>query len=216
MNARPWTDAETNAATSLWRDGLSATEISRVISKKFSYKRSRNSVIGRLHRMGCVRTEAEKLEVWSRRSAEVAGFKAPRVKAPAVPKAKKGKYPRVKPETTDRAKGLPVAEKQAAVRSSEGPLAYVEAGAGIESLASRPFQDRRLGECAWPLGEHALTSCCNPVAGGEGFGSSYCPGHLKALLAPEQPKAPKFSDYVRAGGRKEAGSSTWDSGRVAA
>jgi hypothetical protein len=192
-------------ATSLWKEGLSATKIGRVISKKFSFKRSRNSVIGRLYRMGYVKTEAEKLEVWSRRSAEVAGIKE-----------KKGKYPRVKPETTDRARGLPIAEKQAAVRSYGGPAAYVEAGAGIESLSSRPFQDRRLGECAWPLGDRALLSCCNPVADGEGFGSRYCPGHLRALLSPVQPKAAKPSDYVRAGVKKAAPRSTWDSGRMAA
>ncbi|QAT13868.1 hypothetical protein [Brevundimonas diminuta] len=174
-------------------------------------------MIGRLHRMGCVRTEAEKLEVWSRRSAEVAGFKAPRVKAPAIPKAKKGKYPRVKPETTDRAKGLPVAEKQTAVRLSGGPVAYVESGAGVDSPNARPFQDRRLGQCAWPLGERAAISCCNPVAGGEGFGSSYCRGHLKALLSPFQPKAAKPSDYVRSGASKTAAPrSAWDSGRIAA
>src|SRR5690606_17041145 len=99
-------------------------------------------------RMGLVRTESQKFEVWSRRSAEVAGFKAPRVKAPAIPKAKKGKYPRVKTETTGRAKGLPVEEKQAAVRSRGGPVAYVESGAGVDSPNTRPFQDRRLGQCA--------------------------------------------------------------------
>lgn len=211
MNARPWSNAETDMATSLWKEGLSATEISRVISKKFSFKRSRNSVIGRLHRMGCVRTESQKLEVWSRRSAEAAGFKVP-----AVPKAKKGKYPRVKPQTTDRAKGLPVDEKQAAVRSSGGPVAYVESGAGVESLNARVFQDRRLGECSWPLGDRALLSCCNPVAGGEGFGFSYCAGHLKALLAPVQPQAPRPSGHSRPKGRNPSLRSTWDSGRMAA
>lgn len=216
MTARPWTDTEIETAKAFWSEGLSATEIARLLFAKFHIRRSRNAVIGRLHRSGCVRTDAQKLEVWSRRSAEASGFKAPRVKAPVIPKAKKGTYPRVKPETVVRARGLTAAEKQIVVRSSGGPIAYVESGAGVESPEARAFQDRVLGQCAWPLGERAALSCCNPVAGGEGFGANYCAGHLKALLAPVQPKAPGQLRQEGSAGRRDSVRSAWDGGRIAA
>lgn len=206
MSPRPWTEPEIEMAKALWKEGLSATEVGRLITAKFRTYRSRNSVIGRLHRSGCVRTAAQTLEVWRRRSAEVAGFKEPRVK---VAKA-------VNVPEPARNVGMDQASKSAAVKANGGSEAYVESGAGVASPNARPFQQRRLGQCAWPLGERALTSCCNAVAGGEGFGATYCSGHLKALLAPVQPKAAKASDYVRKDDARSASRSTWDGGRIAA
>lgn len=206
MSNRPWTDEEIAFAKERWQAGMSASEVSAAIKTKFKFSRSRNAVIGRLHRSGVVNNERSRAKM----------DRPMVVKAPPVPKLTRGQYTRVNPETLDKARGLPVAEKQAAVRQLGGSLAYVENGAGVESLNPRPFQERRLGQCAWPLGARAVTSCCNPVAGGEGFGSNYCPGHLKALLAPVQPKAPRAHDHVRQDAPKVSARSAWDSGRIAA
>lgn len=47
MAERPWTDSETETLKRLWIEGLSASEV----ATKLGTGRSRNSIIGRVHRL---------------------------------------------------------------------------------------------------------------------------------------------------------------------
>jgi GcrA cell cycle regulator len=47
-----WQPMHVQHATRLWRDGLSASDIAKVLTEKFEIKRTRNSVIGKLDRLG--------------------------------------------------------------------------------------------------------------------------------------------------------------------
>lgn len=50
-----WTPAETEYATKHWQDGKSAHRIAVLLNETFGTSRSRNSVVGRLNRLGLAR-----------------------------------------------------------------------------------------------------------------------------------------------------------------
>jgi hypothetical protein len=67
---RPWGEDETTLALKLWKDGLTATEI----AKQLGTERSRNSVIGLVHRKGAQR----RMPVVARKARIVSAPRPPR------------------------------------------------------------------------------------------------------------------------------------------
>ena len=103
-------------------------------------KRTKNSVIGRAHRLGLVHPGNGK-------AAKAVTIRALR---PAVIKA----VPAAKPLLT-----LVPTEPKGRKRNVELPPS-------TDSAFSRPWEARGPGECAWPLsGEGGTWSCCAPTEG---------------------------------------------------
>jgi len=57
-----WPQQDTDIATALWKEGISAGEI----SKRLDYRYSRNAVLGRMHRLGLARSNPVKKNVKGR------------------------------------------------------------------------------------------------------------------------------------------------------
>lgn len=132
---------------------------------------SRNAVIGKVHRLGMTgRHQASR----PTRVARVAPPKAP-------PKPQPVQVTRVAPPAPEPAPRPPEAKCDPVI----SPLA-------------RPWEERKTGECAWPIGERgAVQSCCNPV---RAEGASYCLGHeaLRVSSGKTRPIEPPKPDVNRA------------------
>jgi hypothetical protein len=177
MANHPWSEPEDAYCKALWLKGKSCSEIRDAVNRQFGSGRTRNAIIGRLHRQGLNRAHQ--------------GPKAPRALDACRPKPAKttrhssvvsrgavaslGKKPKVVGidyKLTPASK----AEQEACRRAGLDRVSWVEAGAGVQSLNARPFAEAT--GCRWPLAGGLV--CCNPKAVRE-----YCAGH--ARVAYERP-----------------------------
>jgi hypothetical protein len=172
----PWTQPEIDYALKLWAEGRSAREIAVDMRASFGVVRTRNAVIGAIHRKnGGGRPKAAK-------PAKLATFrpaKAPRVQKTAHKPPKPGPQNRPGDVFGDL---------------SNRPAPVVVDLAAIESPNARPWMERApFGECKWPLGErHAILSCCNPVERG-----SYCEAHAAVAFVATRPPASSYVSGAR-------------------
>ena len=84
-----WSAVETEYAVKHWREGKSAGEVAKLLNKAFGTQRTRNSVIGRLHRLGEGRPESANIRKASSRvvMARIAKAKpVPKVRVFSPPK----------------------------------------------------------------------------------------------------------------------------------
>lgn len=189
-----WTDEQDAVLKEKWAEGWTCSRIAEVLRGK-----SRNAVIGRLHRLG--------LNDSSRSKPGPARTYRPKFKAPAVPRALRPNPPKPGPQNKpgavfgayqhepDFAKAEIGRAKRAA--SGQDKLTRVAAGAGVESPNAVPFLDYVSG-CKWPIGERgAVSYCCNPVAGGTGWGKRFCQGHYQLAISPNQPNGLRQRDASR-------------------
>lgn len=161
-----WSDAENATIREKWAIGWSASQIAMVLRG-----RSRNAVIGRLHRLG--------LNDGSRAKPGPKKTYRTRIKAPSVarsharpPKPGPQKRPAlVMGRTFVEGPGSDEA-RELFRRDGLTTLERVITGAGVESPNARPFIEAK-GGCKWPLGEQGeVRLCCNPISRG-----AYCAGH---------------------------------------
>jgi len=85
-----WSATETEYALKHWREGQSAAQVARLLNAAFGSKRTRNSVIGKVHRMGESRPEATNVRktatrVVMARVAKVKPVPKPKVFSPPKP-----------------------------------------------------------------------------------------------------------------------------------
>lgn len=148
-----WTDEEYETVRVMWFAGASASEVARVIGRG----KSRNAVIGIVHRRGWIRQTPQKPAA------------SPRVQRAKVPKTgTRGTISvlRVTPPPADKVK--PTTPKR-----------------GQDFSLARPWQTRKFGECAFPVGERGdLRSCCRPTT------RTYCPACEAVMYQPKVSKAP--------------------------
>lgn len=212
-----WSQAEIDKVTPLWLDGKSASEIARVMPG-----RSRNAIIGIVHRLGLSRTGATVQRV--RREPTMARpARAPKVRQSQLKPPKPGQQNR--PAVIFGAVGVlnpvEVEKKRQKFRAhGQDAVAYVAAGADVESPNARPWMERLSGECKWPLDERgAVRFCCNPVERG-----SYCAGHAAVAFVPVNPdhhtsKARVYARFDRVEPTvrqpKPKPTSIWDEARAA-
>lgn len=189
-----WTpEKEAEAKRLYMEEGRSAAEVARMIGAS-----SRNVVIGKADRSGW-RTEG-------RQRAAMPTLR-PKFKAPAVPRAVRSCPPKPGPQNRpgvvfgayqhepDFAKAEIVRAQRA--EAGQNKLTRVAAGAGVESPNAVPFLDYVSG-CKWPIGERgAVSYCCNPVAGGTGWGKRFCEGHYHLAISPNQPNGLRQRDASR-------------------
>lgn len=183
--AKGWTPERVETVRRLWLAGRSASEIAREMNCGLS----RNSVIGKVFRLGLSKQGRAPVACPAPNMRQRA-FKAPKVARTHVRPPRPG--PQNKPAVILGA-CLPSTPKLQAERSAEGRAinAKVAKGGGVESPNARPWmEDRRLGECNWPIGgRYEIKSCCNPV-----HARGWCKGHFALGTAEAQPKAMRPRD----------------------
>ncbi|MEH6676158.1 MAG: GcrA family cell cycle regulator [Phenylobacterium sp.] len=178
-----WTDDELATLNRLWKEGKSASEIARSLRT-----RSRNSVIGKVHRLGLDKvtreTPSEPLE---HRFKGVEAVRKVRYQKGAKPPMQSPHLGRPGHVVGDDAAIQRVRDKKAG--EGRSLVERVENGCGVHSPNARPLLEAT--GCKWPIQRDGQTLyCCNPVQG-EGKGRYWCAGHLSAGVM-RQPG--KFSD----------------------
>lgn len=175
-----WTDERIEILKKRWAAGWTASQIAMELNCGFS----RSAIIGKVNRLG--------LSALGRAACAIP---APdmRKRAAALPKVPRTHVRPPKPGPQNKPAVIhgdyaPSSEAQRLARAAEGRAvnAKVAKGGGVESPNARPWmEDRKLGECCWPIGERgAILSCCNPVKA-----RGWCAGHLALGTAEAQPKA---------------------------
>lgn len=166
----------------LWSKGVSATNIALQMRNGLT----RNSIIGKVHRMGLTRSpdavREGKLQHYAGLRKEP---RAPRVARSHVKPPKPG--PQNRPALVHGKMKTGCDWKETAL-SDEGRAHFrqigmtlverVESGAGVESLNARPFMEG--SGCKWPLANGMR--CCNPIARG-----AYCDGHAAVAFIGKVP-----------------------------
>lgn len=165
-----WTTQAIELLREKWIKGVSAGDISKILARDLCISKTRNAVIGKVHRLGMGGLGRDK----PAKPAVYRPAKAPRVRA-----VSKTRPPRPGPQNRpavvhgtgcDFSDAPEVAEAKRAEYRSQGMscVARVESGAGVLSLNARPFFEG--SGCKWPLADGMR--CCNPLARGP-----YCEGH---------------------------------------
>lgn len=165
-----WTLAEEETLKAMWEIGKSAAEIAVKIPG-----RSRNAVIGRVHRLGLagradptapsrpasVKPAPKPKPAPRITSALVPGSHPPKPSKPAVVF---GALPSLSPAERDDLREKHRISGQAAIKSASRKI--------VDSPNARPFLDAR-GGCKWPIeADDGMHMCCNPITRG-----SYCTSH---------------------------------------
>ena len=177
-----WTDERVEKLKELWSDGMSASQIAKVLGGV-----TRNAVIGKVHRLGL-----------SNRGPAVSGGDDAKQAEPAAAKAavpKKAAAPKKEPEPAPPAPAPTVARRTPPVirdatqpRAPGAPTPEEEAAratlAEIEKIAKRiPLLDLTERTCKWPIGdptEDDFAFCglsCVP-------GKPYCQYHVAVAFQP--------------------------------
>jgi GcrA cell cycle regulator len=160
---RIWSEAEDELCRSLWLAGKSAVEIALQLPL-----RSRNSVIGRIHRKGWrgggIKRLPKQLKPIPSRTQPIKIAKL-RPLQPSKPKySKKPRHNGTPPELR--------AERVAAVTSLSTRL-LTEGAAKLKHGAIRTIGDLKPGQCKWPIGDPAFA---------DNF--SFCGAAIAALSHP--------------------------------
>jgi len=173
-----WTDERVEKLTSLWNDGMSASQIAKELGGV-----TRNAVIGKVHRLGLASRTAGKGET----SAAVSPAPSP---APAKPKPRAtAEASAPKPQPT-----APVEEKKAVTNTPvvadeqppfELPSENAVDIAAIDMTARKlPLMELTERTCKWPIGDPSRGDefyfCGQPAAAGK----PYCEGHSSAAYQP--------------------------------
>ncbi|MEM7683601.1 MAG: GcrA family cell cycle regulator [Pseudomonadota bacterium] len=179
-----WTDERVEKLKELWTEGMSASQIAKVLGGV-----TRNAVIGKVHRLGLSNRaggdEAKTAEAPKAKAATAAPKPAAEPAKPTAPEPVKADAPVPAPvvrrtapvirdATQPRAPGAPTPEEEAARATL----------AEIEKFAKRiPLLDLTERTCKWPIGdptEESFAFCgldCVP-------GKPYCEYHVAVAFQP--------------------------------
>ncbi|MGD1924460.1 MAG: GcrA family cell cycle regulator [Paracoccaceae bacterium] len=179
-----WTDERVEKLKELWTEGMSASQIAKVLGGV-----TRNAVIGKVHRLGLSNRasgdEAKTAEAPKVKAATAAPKPAAEPAKPTAPEPVKADAPVPAPvvrrtapvirdATQPRAPGAPTPEEEAARATL----------AEIEKFAKRiPLLDLTERTCKWPIGdptEESFAFCgldCVP-------GKPYCEYHVAVAFQP--------------------------------
>jgi len=159
-----WTEERAQRVKALWLEGKSATQISRLVAEP-NWKPSRNTIIGKVHRMGCM--------------AEGRAQPSKPMRAPAVSRSLNRLTVSAANKIRHRvsaATGLPVGEPIAATRPRQ------EAYTPLPGTTPVPWIERKGWQCCWPVGgEGADTLYCGSRSLSD---SMWCETHHRMGHAP--------------------------------
>lgn len=186
-----WTDERVEKLKELWGEGMSASQIAKVLGGV-----TRNAVIGKVHRLGLSNRgsggAAQAEEAKPAKPAKANRSKAaakPKDAAPAPEEPKPAPVMRTPPVIRDasqpRAPGLPTPEEQAA-RATLAEIEKMAKKLDLLSLTERT--------CKWPIGdptEESFHFCGLPSVAGK----PYCEHHVAVAFQPMSTRR----DRARAG-----------------
>lgn len=185
-----WTPQAIELLRDSWIKGISAGDISKLLARDLCVSKTRNAVIGKVHRLG--------MGSWGRDTPmKPERYRAPKVlKAPVVRAVPKTRPP--KPGQQNRpalthgvgfafvdSPEVAEAHRERVRRDGNTAVEFVESGAGVVSLNARPFFEG--SGCKWPLADGMR--CCNPLARGP-----YCEGHGAVAYIPRPPERRSVRD----------------------
>ena len=188
-----WTPERIETAKAMWIAGRSATEIANHLGGL-----TRNAVIGKVHRLGLMRSErtAKKAPASPKRIKEAKPASAPkRKKSGAGPM---GSLEGHRPNVIKGVQGAQPSQKVVPIESAI--KARLRAAETANAAARRVgIMDLQRGECRWPVndaakgGEHLF--CAAPAIPGK----PYCAAHAAvAYQAAREPGACKADDRTQA------------------
>jgi GcrA cell cycle regulator len=159
--ARPeWPEAQTELLKTLWAEGKSGTEIAAAIADQFGTRLSRNSVIGKVHRLKLPARPKEVVTIAQKRS----GRKA----AKRLAKPKPAKRVTLPP--------LPINRPEIA---ADAPPPRAAAFVALPGTTPKSLTDLAVrGECRWPIGENPTLFCGCATDG------VYCTAHAAMAYRP--------------------------------
>lgn len=197
-----WSDENVATLRKLWAEGVSATQI----AKQFGDGATRNAVIDKAHRLGLMGRATPSRP---RRVKRVVISPRTGVTRPAAHTA-----PDLGPGASDdqrreyfSGQGASVLRRSMAVTAEQLAAVIV-------------WDDLKLGQCAWILGETdgAASHCCgapvDPDAADSLIRARYCADHGAAAIAPSQPRLtnPERVKVSRTGSRSVGAPSVFDRG----
>lgn len=158
----PWSDADADKLAELWAEGLSGSEIAKLLGV------TRNSVIGKVHRLGLPkRSEAVgRANIAASQRARYAGQPRRTTISPA----------RIIGPRKPKLQGAPTVKRAPPTPRPQVIHTFVDV------TTARPWLTREFGECAFPaIGVGADTySCCAKTD----LGERYCPAHRAIVYRP--------------------------------
>lgn len=163
--AAGWTDERVELLKKMWAAGLSASQVAKTLGGI-----TRNSVIGKVHRM--------KLPGRAKPSKPVVAARAARIaRAPRPPRVERPK--------------LVIAGNGAVLQVAKAPAPRVSTleAQPLPGVDPKPWLERAFGECAFVVGGDGADalSCCAKVKSG----TPYCAPHNKIMYAPRPPSKAK-------------------------
>jgi GcrA cell cycle regulator len=175
-----WTDERVEKLKELWTEGMSASQIAKVLGGV-----TRNAVIGKVHRLGLSNrgggeeakaAEAPKpAKAAAAKPAPAPAAKAPKPETAPVPAPVQRRIPpQIRDATQPRAPGAPTPEEEAA----RATLVEIEKFAKKISLLE--LTERT---CKWPIGdptEENFAFCGLPCVPGK----PYCENHVAVAFQP--------------------------------
>lgn len=185
-----YSDEELEQLKLLHREGWSCSQIARKLNEQFHNGRTRNSVIGKVHRLGLGGRVTPSRQVQDKRKVR---------RRPLPPPSKPLPVPATKAEpkkATERplsAKKKKVAHTQPKASETRHTATKTPAKP-IQDPADRniDIMDLKNHHCRWPLGEGPPFVFCGLR---KAEGSSYCAGH-KALSEPKDMETKKRAHRV--------------------
>lgn len=188
-----------------WAAGKSAAEISRMLGN-----RSRNAVIGRVHRLGLTSRARPSVPKPDPKPKALPKPK-PEPKAKAEPKPHSKPY--LVPETAE------ARDKRSAEMTDQGKSLVARMSAEPVNDNALRLMDRTFNQCAWPVGEPirpAEQMCCGArvINDEDGKRLSYCQTHHDRVSNGKPVVKGVGREYSRPGERRRV-SSVWDGGRAA-
>lgn len=156
-----WTGERVERLTKMHADGCSASEIAKALGGV-----TRNSVIGKIYRLGLARDEAA---VHAARAA----LRPKKTRSPAQMRPRKQEVAPRRPRQNN------LAAFNVARRAEAGRPAYDPPPLIFDASQAKPWLERKFGECAYPIsGEGAdVLSCCQPAQP-----NGYCKAHAALMF----------------------------------
>ena len=173
-NAERWPPEAVNVLRTLWAEGKSCSQIAAALDGDYS----RNAVIGKVHRLGL-----------SGRANPSKPQRDGMITAPKPRREAKRKPVRKPVLIVGNGAILDQPEPRAPKEISRA-----KAWDALEGSSPRPWEDRKAGECRWPIGEGL--SCCEPATD-----HRYCAEHAqmsrRAVVGRRPPTANELARSLR-------------------
>ncbi len=188
-----WPPADVETLKSMWIDGHSASQIADALGNV-----SRNAVIGKVHRLGLMRSER------TARKAPASPKRIKEAKPASAPKRKKrgaGPMGSLEGHRPNVIKGVQGAQPSQKVVPIESSIKARLRAAEIANAAARrvPIMELERGQCRWPVNDAARGKehlfCGAPAIPGK----SYCAAHAAIAYRPGgEARASKADDRTQA------------------